>query len=451
MMSDRSVDLIQLVLIGSPSSEFRLAAEMAGNAGAQVSLITDPSAALSFLREAGADLVMIDVAMDAPGFLKQLRSERIAVPVLACGIHASAELAVGAIRAGALDYIPLPPQSELIAAAIVTMCQRVCSPIGEDPTLVHALSYARAIAPSDAAILIAGETGSGKQVTARMVHEASGRKGRFLVVECEGVAAQVIESELFGHEAGAFPGAVARRLGRIEEAAGGTVFIREIGAMPPAVQARLAAALMKDAGRSSPIQGDGSSSTRLIASTSGDLAAQVCAGTFRADLLARLDLLRIEIPPLRARGDDIGRLAVHFAENLAVTNCLPVRPLSREALERLKRHEWSGNVRELQDVIHRAVLLAGGSVIDKDALVLPDGCRIGASETASGAAEAHRDMASLVGRSVAEVERELILQTLERCGGNRTSASTILGISVRTMRNKLKSFIEAGIAISPAA
>lgn len=450
-MSIQPANLIHLVLVGTPGSEFHLAAGMARDAGAKVSLLAEASAALDMLREAGGDLVMMDVAMDVPGFLKQLRTERIAVPVLACGVHASAELAVAAIRAGALDYIPLPPQSELIAAAIITMCQRVSSPIGEDPALIHALSYARAIAPSDAAILIAGEAGTGKQVTARMVHEASGRNGRFLVVECEGVAAQVIESELFGHEAGAFPGAVARRAGRIEEAAGGTVFLREIGALPPVVQARLAGALMTGTGHSSPVEGNSPAPTRLIASTSGDLAAQVAAGTFRADLFARLDLLRIEVPPLRARGEDVDRLAAHFAERLAQLNSLPVRPLSREALERLRQHDWSGNVRELEDVIHRAVLLAGGSVIDKDALVLRDGSRIGVAETPSASSVANREMESLVGRSVADVERELILQTLKRCGGNRTSASTILGISVRTMRNKLKSFIEAGIAISPAA
>jgi two-component system, NtrC family, response regulator HydG len=155
--------------------------------------------------------------------------------------------------------------------------------------------------------------------------------------------------------------------------------------------------------------------------------------------------------PICARGADIERLASHFAKRLAFLNCLPVRPLSREALDRLQQHNWSGNVRELEDVIHRAVLLAGGSVIDKDALVLRDGSRIGAAGAVSAASETNREMESLVGRSVADVERELILQTLKRCGGNRTSASTILGISVRTMRNKLKSFIEAGIAISPAA
>ena len=450
-MTTQPANLIHLVLVGPSGSEFHLAAGMARETGAKVTLLAESSAALDMLRKAGGDLVMIDVTMDVPGFLKQLRAERIAVPVLACGIHASAELAVAAIRAGALDYIPLPPQSELIAAALMTMCQRVSSPIGEDPALTHALSYARAIAPSDAAILIAGEAGTGKQVTARMVHEASGREGRFVVVECEGVGAQVIESELFGHDAGAFPGAVARRAGRIEEAAGGTVFLREIGVLPPAIQARLAASLATATDRNSPVDGNTPSFTRLIASTSGDLAAQVAAGTFRADLLARLDLLRIEIPPLRARGADIERLANHFAERLAVLNCLPVRPLSRDALERLQQHDWSGNVRELEDVIHRAVLLAGGSVIDKDALVLRDGSRIGAAGAVSAASEANREMESLVGRSVADVERELILQTLKRCGGNRTSASTILGISVRTMRNKLKSFIEAGIAISPAA
>jgi len=273
---------------------------------------------------------------------------------------------------------------------------------------------------------------------ARMVHEASGRSGRFVVVECAGVAAEIIESELFGHAAGAFPGALAPRAGRLAEAAGGTVFLREIGALPPAAQARLAAWLQ-----------DRTGDARLVASTTGDLAGQVSAGAFRADLHARLNLLRIELPPLRERGEDVERLALHFAERMAALNGLPPRPLSAEALQCLRRHEWPGNVRELEDVIHRSVLLTQGSVIRNDALVLSDGSRMLADEPEKPAADSKIE--SLVGRSMADVERDLILQTLKRCGGNRTTASIILGISVRTMRNKLKSFIEAGIAIAPAA
>ncbi|MET1754369.1 sigma-54 dependent transcriptional regulator [Novosphingobium sp. RD2P27] len=448
-MRERSSNLIRMVLIGSPGGEFRLAAEMAREAGAEVIMADCPDTALEALRRDAGDLVMVDVSLDALDFLRQLRAERIGVPVLACGIHASAERAVAAIRAGALDYIPLPPDRELIAAAILSLGHRLSSPIGSDTVLTHAVSYARAVAPSDAPVLIAGEAGTGKEVMARMIHDASGRCERFVTVECAGVSAEVIESELFGHDAGAFASAIARRTGRLEEAGEGTVFLREIGALPAITQARLAAALHDgiihgSRGGNTPLR------ARLVASTSRDLAAQVAAGTFRADLLAHLGLLRIEIPPLRARGEDIEQLAVHFAERLASVNGLPLRPLSAEALQCLRRHDWPGNVRELEDVIHRALLLASGPVIEADALVLCDGSQILAADPVDGAAANELEIGPLVGRSMADVERELILQTLKRCGGNRTTASTILGISVRTMRNKLKSFLEAGISISPA-
>lgn len=442
-MSAQPANLIHLLLVGAPGSEFHLAAEMAREAGAEVAVVDGTAAALEVLRLEGRDLVMIDVGCDVPAFLTQLRAERIGVPVLACGVHAPAERAVAAIRAGALDYIPLPPQRELIAAAIVSVCHRVSSPVGSDPILARSMDYARAIAGSDAPILIAGESGTGKEVTARMVHVASGRAGRFVVVECAGVAAEVIESELFGHDAGAFADALARRAGRLEEAVGGTVFLREIGALPAATQARLAGWL-QDRIPSAPLR------ARLIASTSSDLAAQVSAGTFRADLHARLGLLRVELPPLRERSEDIERLAIHFAESLSVLNGLPPRPLAEDAIQALQRHVWPGNVRELEDVIHRALLLSHGPTIDSDALVLSDGSRLAVPDEAASA-PADSKIEPLVGRSMADVERDLILQTLKRCGGNRTTASVILGISVRTMRNKLKSFIEAGIAIAPAA
>ncbi|MEW9854511.1 sigma-54-dependent transcriptional regulator [Novosphingobium sp. M1R2S20] len=450
-MFARSSNLIRLTLVGTPQGEFRLAAEMAREAGAQVVMTDSLQAALEALRRHAGDLVMVDVTLDAPDFLRRLRAERIGVPVLACGIHAPAERAVAAIRAGALDYIPLPPDRELIAAAILNLGHRVSSPVGEDPVLKHAMSYAQAVAPSDAPVLIAGEAGTGKEVMARMIHEVSGRCERFVVVECAGVAAEVIESELFGHDAGAFVTAVAPRVGRLEEAGEGTVFLREIGALPAVTQARLVGILQDGIIRGRPGGGTAPLRARIIASSSRDLSAQVAAGTFRADLLARLGLLRIELPPLRARGDDIAMLAVHFAECLAGANGLEPRPLSAEALERLKCHDWPGNVRELEDVIHRAILLARGPVIESDALVLSDGLQIRPAEGAGETGSAELEIGSLVGRSVADVERELILQTLKRCGGNRTTASTILGISVRTMRNKLKSFIEAGITIAPAA
>ncbi|WP_404337416.1 sigma-54-dependent transcriptional regulator [Sphingomonas sp. MMS12-HWE2-04] len=439
---------IRMVLIGAPGSEFRLAAELARASGANVTMADTPAEALIALRQGGGDLVMIDVDADVTGFIAALRAERFALPVLACGIDASAERAVAAIRAGARDYVPLPPQRDLIAAAIASVVQRKAQVhIGDHPALTRALQLATAVAPSGTPVLITGEKGSGKETMARAIHEASGRGAPLLVAECAGVANDVLESDLFGHEEGAFPGAVARRIGRFEEAGNGSILLREICALSPNAQARLLAALIEQRftrlGGTEPVP----FKARLIATTSHDLDLAVEAGSFRADLLIRLGLIRVAVPSLRMRGDDVVQLANHFAERLAEADGQPVRGFTDAAITLIANYPWPGNIRELEDCVHRAVLLASGAQIDAGDLVHSDGA--GLVDLDAGEPERIR-IEGLVGRTVEEVERELILQTLERCHGNRTSASNILGISVRTMRNKLRTFIEAGIAVSPA-
>ena len=439
---------IRMILVGAPGSEFRRAAELARDAGADVAMADTPAQALDLLRAGGGDMVMIDVEADIAGFMASIRAERFTIPVLACGIQASAERAVAAIRAGARDYVPLPPQRELIAAAIASVIERKAAVrIGDHPALARAFALATAVAPTAAPVLVTGEKGSGKEVMARAIHEASGRADPLHVVECAGVGADVLESELFGHEAGAFPGAVARRIGRLEKAGGGTIFLREVGSLAPATQARLLSTLQEQ--RFTRIGGDETVPfrARLIASTGMDLEAAVNAGNFRADLLVRLGLVRVEVPPLRARGGDLAQLASHFAERLAEADGILARPFSDATVVLLSRYAWPGNIRELEDCIHRAVLLAQGSSIEPHDLVRSDGTRLLDLELAEPGG---LQIESLVGRTVEEVERELILHTLERCHGNRTSASNILGISVRTMRNKLRTFIEAGIAVAPA-
>lgn len=438
---------IRMLLIGAPGSEFRLAAELARSAGAEVAMADTPEDGLVELRQGGADLVMIDVDADITGFMASIRAERFTIAVLACGIDAPAERAVAAIRAGARDYVPLPPQRELIAAAIASVVERKAPAwIGGHPALARALSLAAGVAPSAAPVLITGEKGSGKEMMARAVHDASGRPQPMLVAECAGVAPDVLESELFGHEAGAFPGAVARRIGRLEKAGHGTVLLREVGMLSPALQAKLHDVLQKQQFRRLagndliPFHG------RLIATSSLNLDALVDSGTFRADLMVRLGLVRVEVPPLRARGEDILALARYFAKRHAEVDGLPPRAFTDEALALLQRYAWPGNIRELDETVHRAILLGRGAAITPGDLVRADGTPLAELNTETNPL----DINSLVGRTVEEVERELILQTLERCHGNRTSASNILGISVRTMRNKLRSFIEAGIAVSPA-
>lgn len=442
---------IRMLLIGAPGGEFRRAAELAQSAGAEVTMADAPGAALETLRAQGADLVMIDVLEDVAGFLSDLRTERFVVPVLACGISAPAERAVAAIRAGARDYVPLPPQRELIAAAIASVVERQSQVrIGGCPVLDRAVALAAAVAPSGAPVLITGGKGSGKEMMAREIHRFSARQDKIVSVECAGVAADVLESELFGHEAGAFPGAAARRVGRLESARAGTIFLREVGALSPATQARLLAALIEKRFRRLGGTEDVPFEARLIASTSMDLELAVEAGSFREDLLVRLSLARIEVPPLAEHGDDIAALAHLFITQFAQVDGLPARPLTDSAIAVLRAYGWPGNIRELKECIHRASLLAQGPRIEAEDLTRADGSPLEALVQIP-AADGKIEVNGLIGRTVEEVERELILGTLERCHGNRTSASNILGISVRTMRNKLRTFIEGGIAVPPAA
>lgn len=437
---------VRLLLIGTPGGEFRLAAAMARDAGAEVMMADTPASALEMLRMAGADLVMIDVGSDVADFIINLRLERFSLPVLACGIDAPAERAVAAIRAGAVDYVPLPPVRELIAAAITSIVARP-SPtlIGQDPAFVQATSFALAMARAETPMLIFGERGSGKETLARAVHDSSGRPGPFLTLDCAGASESVIESELFGHEKGAFQGAPARRLGVIEKSSGGTLFLRAIEALALPTQSKLMALLRNGSARR---LGEGVAfvtETRIIASTSADVETLATQGALRADLLARLSFVRVGLPPLRSRPGDLASLAAYFSGRLAGMNALPVRPIDPQALNLLRGYGWPGNVREFEDVLHRAVLLEHGQIISASSIVLFDGSRLDAMPTPH-----IQGVGGLVGLTVEEVERDLILRTLEQCRGNRTSASGILGISIRTMRNKLRSFIEAGIAVAPA-
>jgi len=429
-----------LLLIGAPDGELRTAAQIARDHGAQVAMADGVAEGAAWLRAATAGLVMIDVMADVPAFMDRLRTERIRVPVVACGIDAPADRAVAAIRAGATDYVPLPPDRALIAAALACAAVRPAPVlVGADEALSRALRFGLAMAPSRVPVLIVGEPGTGKETAARSIHAASGRAGGFLAVECCGVAAEIVESELFGHAAGTFPGAAARRAGKVEQAAGGTLFLRDIDCLSAAAQARLMAMLREAA------------EVRLIAATAADLSARVAGGTFRADLLARLAIAELHLPPLRERVADLPALVTHLAERLARQHDRPARQVDAAALTLLAAHGWPGNVRELEDVMHRALVLARGPAITPDDIVLADGSRIAPSAPATSALPGEAAVGPLVGRTVEEVERALILRTLERCRGNRTSASGILGISVRTMRNKLKAFVEAGIPVVPAA
>ncbi|GAB5349255.1 sigma-54-dependent transcriptional regulator [Alteriqipengyuania sp. 357] len=442
-MPDQLSTPVRMTLVGAQHSTFRQAAQMARETGALVTMADDETSALALLRRAGGDLVMIDVSLDVPGFIASLRSERMAIPTIACGIDASAERAVAAVRGGARDYLPLPPNRDLIAAAIMSVASPPLEMIGTCEAMRQAMDFGKSMAMIAAPMLIRGEPGTGKEVMARLIHANSDRSGHFVTVECHGIAPEILESELFGHETGAFPGALARRVGRLEEAEGGTIFLRGVEALCPALQARLLDVVYTpDSCRSGPHGG-----SRLITSSAKDIRSLVEKGQFRADLFGRLRMAEISLPPLRERAEDIMALARHFATRFSHMYELPVRDFDDEASRMLGAYSWPGNVRELEETVHRATLLARSGTIGPDALVHTNGTRF---ELLPGEHEDALPVEHLVGHTVAEVERELILHTLERCGGNRTSASSVLGISVRTMRNKLKSFVEAGIPVAPS-
>jgi DNA-binding NtrC family response regulator len=439
---------MRLLIAGSLEGHITTAGKIAMSRGATVAHVVDVDSALTALRSGqGADLVMIDVKLNVGELILALKAERISVPVVACGIGSDANAAVRAIKAGAKEYIPLPPNADLIAAVIEAVAAEANTVVHCDPAMARVLKLADQIAPSEASVLVTGESGTGKEVLARYIHRKSRRAGqKFVSVNCAAIPENLLESELFGHERGAFTGAVARRIGKFEEANGGTLLLDEISEMDQRLQAKLLRAIQEREidrlGSSQPIKID----IRLIATSNRRLDEEVRAGRFRQDLFYRLNVVNVAIPPLRERPQDIALLAEFFAKRYADLNGVPQRPLSPEALEKLKRHSWGGNVRELENALHRSVLVATGNVIGPEAVMLtPTQSQEG--QPGENAGERAASIAGLVGRTVAEVEKELILDTLTHCLGNRTHAANILGISIRTLRNKLKLYADAGINV----
>ena len=381
---------------------------------------------------------MIDVQLDVAKFISALESERINVLVVACGVANDTSLAVKAIKAGAKEYIPLPPDPELIGAVLAAATRDNHALIYGDKKTESILKIAKQVAPSEASVLLTGSSGTGKEIFSRFIHDNSKRANkRFVAVNCAAIPETLLESELFGYEKGAFTGAVSRRIGKFEEASEGTLLLDEISEMDIGIQAKLLRAIQEKEidriGGKSPIKVN----TRIIATSNRNLLQAVENGTFRQDLYYRLNVININIPDLKERAGDIIVLAKHFIKKYSELNDLPMKDLSAEAEQSLLSYSWPGNVRELENTIHRAVLLSVGDEIGVDAIMLPQ-----AEKTVGEASE--------VGQTVAGMERKLIIDTLKHTLGNRTTAANILGISIRTLRNKLKQYQEEGFDVPPA-
>jgi two-component system, response regulator FlrC len=446
---------MRLLIVGTLHGQLTTATKIAMGKGATVTHAVDNIQALAVLRSGrGADLLMVDVAIDIRALVTGLEAEHIHVPIVACGTATDARAAVAAIHAGAKEYIPLPPDAELIAAVLAAVADDSREMIYRDESMARVVKLAQQIAGSEASVLITGESGTGKEVLARYVHNRSSRARKaFICVNCAAIPETLLESELFGHEKGAFTGAVARRVGKFEEANGGTLLLDEISEMDVRLQAKLLRAIQERmidrVGGTRPVPVD----IRIIATSNRNLAEAVREGTFREDLLFRLNVVNLKIPPLRERPADVIELADYFVKKYAVVNSMPARPVSQEARRTLSINYWPGNVRELENTMHRAVLMASGDEIGPEAILAPDGVRLDQQRIAPGVAHAalaaEQVSRALVGRTVAEVERDLILETLKHCLGNRTHAANILGISIRTLRNKLNEYASDGVPVPP--
>ena len=291
--------------------------------------------------------------------------------------------------------------------------------------------------------MLTGQSGTGKEVFSRFIHDNSKRANKkFVAVNCAAIPETLLESELFGYEKGAFTGAVARRIGKFEEASGGTLLLDEISETDVKIQAKLLRAIQEKEidriGGKAPIKVD----TRIIATSNRNLDECVKNGTFRQDLYYRLNVVNINIPPLKDRPDDIIVQAKHFAKKYSELNEIPLKEMTPAAEQKLLNYLWPGNVRELENTVHRAVLLSSGDKIDEDAILLDD-----IDAVINPVAGTEMSGAEFVGSTVASMERNLIIDTLKHTMGNRTTAANILGISIRTLRNKLKQYQDEGFEV----
>lgn len=448
---------------------------LVGGWGYQIAEADDGDAAIRLVRERPFDLVLMDIRMlrvSGIEALQEIKAYNPAIPIILMTAFASVETAVEALKKGAYDYLTKPLDFDKLRLLIARAVEHtrlkeenrqlretlgvqfdLKNFIGRSAAMTRLLDTLTQVAPAEATVLVTGESGTGKEMIAGLIHANSLRKdGPFVKINCAALTETLLESELFGHEKGAFTGADRRREGRFRQADGGTLFLDEVSEMSLGMQVKLLRVLQEReltrVGGEDVIKVD----VRLIAATNRDLKKEIAAGRFREDLFYRLNVIALHVPPLRERLEDIPLLAQHFLEHFSEKNHKPIKGFTPQAMDRLLKYAWPGNVRELMNAIERAVVLARTPYLDVAdvPLILPvseNGAPIGAPAlpgTMEGAVDSALSsaFAPAIGRgdSLEAVERETILRTLTAAQGNKSEAARRLGITRRTLHMKLKKY-----------
>jgi two-component system response regulator HydG len=418
--------------------------------GFEVVLAEDGATALTRVQESAPDILVTDLrmpGMDGIELLRRAREIDADLIVVLMTAFAEVETAVRAMMAGAEHYLTKPLQIDELVLVLRRALERRSlkneatelrarlkdhlrfdNIVGASPAMQAVFDVVEQVAPTKATVLITGESGTGKELVAQAIHENSPRAAApFVKLHCASLAETILESELFGHEKGSFTGASGRREGRFKQADGGTLFLDEIGEISPAIQVKLLRFLQEKTfervGGNETVKVD----VRIIAATNRDLASEVAAGKFREDLYYRLNVVNVEMPPLRARPSDLLPLAAHFLGRFAKENGKRLDGFADDAAERITGYRWPGNVRELENVIERAVVLC-------------DGPKLTAKHLPAGVSAATRGSMRIPGSTMAEIERHAIVTTLEACGGRTTQAAQMLDISVRKIQYKLHEY-----------
>ena len=432
-----------------------LLAEVLAGEGYAVRAASGGAACLELAAREPVELAIVDLRMpdmDGLEVIRRLAVIRPGIPIIILTAFAGIDTAIEAIRSGATDYLSKPFRMEQITIAVRRILESkrlarenvqfrqeradrfgVGNLIGQSPAMVEVYKLVARVAGLDTTVLIQGETGTGKELVARAIHHASPRGGRpFVVVDCSALAETLFESELFGHERGAFTGALAARRGLFETAAGGTCLLDEIGELSPALQAKLLRALQEQSIRRVGGNEQIAVNVRMIAATNRDLRKRVDEGAFREDLYYRLNVVSIAVPPLRERGGDVHLLAQHFVDQYARAAKKAIRGLARETLDLLSAHHWPGNVRELENTIARAVALSSSELLMPDGMSLPP--RADPGPLALPAPQMRLD----------EVRRWYVGKVLEETGGNKVHAAERLGIDRGTLHRMLRRWAMGG-------